>query len=107
MAGLGVGVMAALGIGTGERESDAPYGVDWSRPVARFEEAVVTIRAMWDSNGEPVTRDSPFFPLHKATFALPPYKGKWPPIWPTTNGHSTEVNSMCSSVSPRSRKVGS
>jgi phthiodiolone/phenolphthiodiolone dimycocerosates ketoreductase len=67
---------AILGIGTGERESNAPYGVDWSKPVARFEEAVATIRALWDSNGELVNRDSPFFPLHNATFALPPYKGK-------------------------------
>ena len=66
---------AVLGIGTGERESNAPYGVDWSKPVARFEEAVATIRALWNSNGELVTRDSPFFPLHNATFALPPYRG--------------------------------
>jgi len=72
---------AVLGIGTGERESNAPYGVDWSKPVARFEEAVATIRALWNSDGELVTRDSPFFPLHKATFALPRYKGKWPEIW--------------------------
>lgn len=77
---------AVLGIGTGERESNEPYGVDWSRPVARFEEAVATIRALWDSNGELVSRDSAFFPLHKATFALPPYKGKWPPIWIAAHG---------------------
>ena len=77
---------AVLGIGTGERESNAPYGVDWSKPVARFEEAVATIRALWDSNGELVSRDSPFFPLHNATFALPPYKGKWPPIWIAAHG---------------------
>jgi phthiodiolone/phenolphthiodiolone dimycocerosates ketoreductase len=37
---------AVLGIGTGERESNAPYGVDWSKPVARFEEALATIRAL-------------------------------------------------------------
>ena len=77
---------AVLGIGTGERESNAPYGVDWSKPVARFEEAVATIRALWDSNGELVTRDSPFFPLHNATFALPPYRGKWPEIWIAAHG---------------------
>jgi phthiodiolone/phenolphthiodiolone dimycocerosates ketoreductase len=77
---------AVLGVGAGERESNEPYGVDWSKPVARFEEAVATIRALWDSNGEPVTRDSPFFPLHKATFALPPYRGKWPPIWIAAHG---------------------
>ena len=52
---------AVLGIGTGEKESNAPYGVDWSKPVARFEEALATIRALWNSNGELVTRDSPFF----------------------------------------------
>jgi alkanesulfonate monooxygenase SsuD/methylene tetrahydromethanopterin reductase-like flavin-dependent oxidoreductase (luciferase family) len=30
---------AILGIGPGEREGNEPYGVDWSKPVARFEEA--------------------------------------------------------------------
>jgi phthiodiolone/phenolphthiodiolone dimycocerosates ketoreductase len=77
---------AVLGIGTGERESNAPYGVDWSKPVARFEEVVATICALWDSNGELVTRDSPYFPLHKAPFALPPYKGKWRQIWIAAHG---------------------
>jgi phthiodiolone/phenolphthiodiolone dimycocerosates ketoreductase len=38
---------AILGIGSGERESNEPYGVDWSKPVARFEEAMATIRALW------------------------------------------------------------
>ena len=35
-----------LGIGTGEREGNEPYGVDWSKPVSRFEEALATIRAL-------------------------------------------------------------
>jgi len=52
---------AILGIGTGEREGNEPYGVDWSRPVARFEEAIATIRALWVSGGQLVTRDSPLF----------------------------------------------
>lgn len=77
---------AVLGIGTGERESNAPYGVDWTKPVARFEEALATIRALWDSNGELVSRESPYFPLHNAPFALPPYKGKWPEIWIAAHG---------------------
>ena len=42
---------AILGIGTGEREGNEPYGVDWSKPVARFEEAMATIRALSDSGG--------------------------------------------------------
>ena len=43
---------AILGIGTGEREGNEPYGVDWSKPVARFEEAMATIRALWNSGGQ-------------------------------------------------------
>ena len=37
-----------LGIGVGEREGNEPYGVEWTKPVARFEEAIATIRALWD-----------------------------------------------------------
>ncbi|BBZ10599.1 phthiodiolone/phenolphthiodiolone dimycocerosates ketoreductase [Mycobacterium branderi] len=77
---------AILGIGTGEREGNEPYGVDWSKPVARFEEAMATIRALWDSNGELVNRDSPYFPLRNALFDLPPYRGKWPQIWVAAHG---------------------
>lgn len=42
---------AILGIGVGEREGNEPYGVEWTKPVARFEEALATIRALWNSNG--------------------------------------------------------
>lgn len=77
---------AILGIGPGEREGNEPYGVDWSRPVARFEEAMATIRALWNSGGELVSRDSPFFPLRNAVFDLPPYRGTWPEIWIGAHG---------------------
>ena len=77
---------AILGIGTGEREGNEPYGVDWSKPVARFEEALATIRALWGSGGELVNRDSPFFPLRNAVFDLPPYREKWPEIWIAAHG---------------------
>jgi phthiodiolone/phenolphthiodiolone dimycocerosates ketoreductase len=77
---------AILGIGPGEREGNEPYGVDWSKPVARFEEAMATIRALWDSGGELVNRDSPHFPLRNALFDLPPYRGKWPEIWIGAHG---------------------
>jgi phthiodiolone/phenolphthiodiolone dimycocerosates ketoreductase len=77
---------AILGIGPGERVGNEPYGVDWSKPVARFEEALATIRALWGSKGELVNRDSPFFPLRDAIFDLPPYKGKWPEVWIAAHG---------------------
>ena len=77
---------AILGIGPGEREGNEPYGVDWSKPVARFEEAMATIRALWGSGGQLVNRDSPYFPLRNALFDLPPYRGKWPEIWIAAHG---------------------
>ena len=77
---------AILGIGVGEREGNEPYGVDWTKPVARFEEAVATIRALWDSGGALVSRESPYFPLRNAVFDLPPYRGKWPEIWIAAHG---------------------
>jgi len=77
---------AILGIGPGEREGNEPYGVDWSKPVARFEEALATIRALWDSGGALVNRDSPYFPLRDAVFELSPYRGKWPEIWIAAHG---------------------
>jgi phthiodiolone/phenolphthiodiolone dimycocerosates ketoreductase len=80
------GGRAILGIGTGEREGNEPYGVDWTKPVTRLEEALATIRALWNSGGELTSRDSPYFPLHDAVFDLPPYKGKWPEIWVASHG---------------------
>jgi phthiodiolone/phenolphthiodiolone dimycocerosates ketoreductase len=77
---------AILGIGVGEREGNEPYGVEWTKPVARFEEAMATIRTLWQSGGEPVSRDSPYFPLRDAVFDLPPYRGKWPEIWVAAHG---------------------
>ena len=77
---------AILGIGTGEREGNEPYGVDWSKPVGRLVEALATIRALWESGGELVTRDSEFFPLRDALFALPPYRGRWPELWVAAHG---------------------
>ena len=83
---LMTGGRAILGIGTGERVGNEPYGVDWSKPVARFEEGLATIRALWNSNGQLVNRDSEWFPLRNAVFTLPPVKGRWPQIWVASHG---------------------
>jgi len=72
---------AILGIGTGEGMNQSPYGIFPDHLVTRFEEAVATIRALWNSGGQPVSRDSPYFPLRDATMAVPPYRGTWPEIW--------------------------
>lgn len=77
---------AILGIGVGEREGNEPYGVVRTKPVAQLEEAIATIRALWDSGGELISRESPYFPLHNAVYALPPYRGKQPEIWVAGHG---------------------
>ncbi|BBY54387.1 LLM class flavin-dependent oxidoreductase [Mycobacterium koreense] len=80
------GGRAILGVGVGEREGTEPYGVDWTKPVSRLEEAIATIRALWDSGGRLVSRDSPYFPLRDAIFALPGHRGTRPPIWVAAHG---------------------
>jgi phthiodiolone/phenolphthiodiolone dimycocerosates ketoreductase len=77
---------AILGIGTGEAMNNTPYGTGMDRPVTVFEEGLATIRALWESEGEPVSRDSPVFPLRDALFAIPPYRGRYPEIWVGAHG---------------------
>lgn len=59
-------VMLGIGIGGHPAEHEA-YGIpfpDVPERVARLEEAVAVIRALW--SGGPVSRDSPFYPLREA-----------------------------------------
>ena len=59
-------VILGMGIG-GAPEEHAAYGIDFPAAperVARLEEAVAVIRALW--TGGPVTRPSPFYPLTDA-----------------------------------------
>lgn len=60
-------LLLGIGIGGAPREH-AAYGIDFPEAperVARLEEAVAVLRALW--TGGPVTRPSPFYPLHEAT----------------------------------------
>ena len=59
-------LILGIGIGGAPKEHEA-YGIDFQpKPerVARVEEAVAVMRALW--TGGPVTRDSPYYPLHEA-----------------------------------------
>ena len=59
-------LILGIGIGGAPREHQA-YGIDFPaipERVARLEEAVAVLRALW--TGGPVTRDSPFYPLRDA-----------------------------------------
>ena len=75
------GGRAILGIGNGERENTAPYGIPFTKRVKRLEEALTIIRRLWESRGEPVSFDGSFWRLDRALFATPLHGGKPPAVW--------------------------
>jgi phthiodiolone/phenolphthiodiolone dimycocerosates ketoreductase len=77
---------AILGIGAGEYENTAPYGIDFRRPVARLEEALQVIRFFWDNPGKPLSYDGAFFQLREAYYDLPFFDGAPPPIFVAAHG---------------------
>jgi phthiodiolone/phenolphthiodiolone dimycocerosates ketoreductase len=79
------GGRAVLGVGAGEGENLLPYGLSTARTVARLEEGLEIIRALWTATA-PVTRDSPFWPLRGATLGLGPVGDSYPPIWVAAHG---------------------
>ena len=65
-------LVLGIGIGGAKREHEA-YGIDFPEPperVARLEEAIAVMRALW--MGGPVSRPSPYYPLENAhAFPVP------------------------------------
>lgn len=74
-----------LGIGAGERENVAPYGLGVSRPVARLEEALSIIRSCFDASG-PIDFSGEHFNLDGAMMDLVPPAGRRPQIWIAAHG---------------------
>ena len=74
-----------LGIGAGELENTAPYGLDYRYQASRLEEALHIIRLLWESE-EPVDFDGRFWKLKRAVMDLPSYDGKFPPVWVAAHG---------------------
>lgn len=74
-----------LGVGSGESENTLPYGFDFARPVARFEEALQVIRLLWESDG-PVDFNGRFYTLRHARLDTEPYGGRLPQIWIGASG---------------------
>ena len=69
-----------LGIGAGERMNIDPYGLDFSHPVDRLEEALQVIRLCLSSHG-PISFAGRHFHLDRATMDLKAPPGRMPEIW--------------------------
>ena len=69
-----------LGIGAGEAENIVPYGLDFSSPVSRLEEALAIIRLCFDSDG-PFDFEGKHFSLRNALMDLNPPSGRTPELW--------------------------
>lgn len=69
-----------LGIGAGEAENTVPYGLDFSTPVSRLEEALQVVRLCFESEG-PFDFEGRHFALRDAVLDLRPPPGRRPRIW--------------------------
>ena len=69
-----------LGIGAGERMNIDPYGLDFTHPVDRLDEALQVIRLCLTSRG-PISFSGSHFQLDRATMDLPAPPGRMPEIW--------------------------
>jgi phthiodiolone/phenolphthiodiolone dimycocerosates ketoreductase len=67
-------------LGSGEAKQFEPYGEKRVKPIGRLEESIRIFRALWDSSGEPVSRESEFWPLRNAVFPIPKYQGRDPEL---------------------------
>jgi phthiodiolone/phenolphthiodiolone dimycocerosates ketoreductase len=67
-------------LGSGEAKQFAPYGEKRVKPNAKLEESIRVFKALWSSGGEPISRDSEFWPLRNAVFPLAQYREADPPI---------------------------
>jgi phthiodiolone/phenolphthiodiolone dimycocerosates ketoreductase len=74
-----------LGIGSGERQNIEPYGLDFSHPVGRLEEALKIIRLCFSSQG-PIDFEGSHYHLDGAVMDLKAPKRKTPKIWIAAHG---------------------
>jgi phthiodiolone/phenolphthiodiolone dimycocerosates ketoreductase len=74
-----------LGIGAGERMNLEPYGLDFTEPVGRLEEALKIIRMCLSSRG-PMDFRGEHFTLDGALMDLEAPKGKTPEVWIAGHG---------------------
>jgi phthiodiolone/phenolphthiodiolone dimycocerosates ketoreductase len=78
-----------LGLGAGEGENTAPYGIRSPRPITMLEEGIEIIRLLWESE-DPVDFAGTCWPLRGAVLGLGPVTGAgYPAIWVAGSGPRT------------------
>jgi phthiodiolone/phenolphthiodiolone dimycocerosates ketoreductase len=75
-----------LGLGAGERLNLAPYGLHFTTPVGRVEEALQIIRACLTDHEGPITFQGRHYHLADAAFDLRAPAGQTPRIWIAARG---------------------
>jgi phthiodiolone/phenolphthiodiolone dimycocerosates ketoreductase len=70
----------SFALASGEAKQFEPYGERRVKPIAKLEESLQIFRALWNSGGRPVTRESEFWPLTNAVFPIPRYDEREPDI---------------------------
>jgi phthiodiolone/phenolphthiodiolone dimycocerosates ketoreductase len=74
-----------LGVGAGERLNIDPYGLDFTQPVGRLEEALQVIRLCLASTG-PISFEGEHFQLDGARLDLTAPAGRMPEVWIAGHG---------------------
>jgi len=74
-----------LGIGAGEAENVVPYGLDFTQPVGRLEEALQIIRRCFTSHGS-FDFAGEHLVMNGAVMDLAPPRGRTPQIWIAAHG---------------------
>lgn len=74
-----------LGVGAGERENTVPYGIEFSRPVAKLEEALPIIRRCFEARG-PFDHSGEFYQFERAMMDLAPAPDRTPQLWIAAHG---------------------
>lgn len=67
-------------IGAGEEKQFKPFGEVRTKPFARLEEAAAIWKTLWESGGQPVSRESEFWPLIDAIFPIPVWESGPPKL---------------------------
>ena len=67
-------------LGSGEAKQFEPYGETRVKPIGKLEESIRTFKALWESGGQPISRESEFWPLKNAVFPIPQYQGRNPEL---------------------------